>query len=521
VPGTLNLPLNGSLSVPGTFTLFADKMRMICFEVVFMENKTSSGISMKEINDAFIDCPDIIRKRVYIDNQYESYFIFIRELTDNDLIHRDLIIPLSEMNLQQLSNEMNIHNIPCGEMRLLYDSTSVIQSVLSGDTVFVCDRLPFAVSCTLTDIEERAIEEPVTEKNIRGPHEGFVEPLYTNLSMLRRKIKNNNLKFKMLKLGAQTSQNVVVAYIDGIVNMEILNGLIDKISSINMDALSNTGYIEQNIIDHPNTVFPQFLSTERPDKAMAALLEGRIVIIEDGTPRVLIAPVNFIAFFQALDDYSIMWIPGSFFRLIRFIAFLIATLLPSLYISIISFHYYAVPLDLLVPLAESRIRVPFPPIIEALILEFTIELVREAAIRLPTYIGTAISVVAGIIIGQAAVEAGIVSNLLIIIVAATAIASYVIPSQDMAVAIRIMRFVYMIFASIFGILGIVVSTAITLAHLMTMESLGQPYFQPFAPFDKNAYKDTFIRTSLKSMKKRPNMVKTKNKFRGGNNEGQE
>ncbi|MDW8803062.1 spore germination protein [Clostridium sp. A1-XYC3] len=200
-------------------------------------------------------------------------------------------------------------------------------------------------------------------------------------------------------------------------------------------------------------------------------------------------------------------------------ALIIAILLPYMYISITSFHYYAVPLDLLIPLAESRARVPFPPIVEALILEFTIEMVREGAIRLPTYIGTSISVVAGLIIGQAAVEAGIVSNLLIIIVAATAIASYVLPSQDMAMAIRILRFVYMISASIFGIIGIVVSTALTFAHLTRIESLGQPYFQPFSPLDTNGLKDSILRLPLKKMKKRPYMTRIKNKFRSGNDEG--
>jgi hypothetical protein len=246
-----------------------------------------------------------------------------------------------------------------------------------------------------------------------------------------------------------------------------------------------------------------------------------MVILEEGSPRVLIAPINFIAFFQSMDDYSMLWLHGSFSRLIRIIALVIALILPSMYIAIISFHYYAVPLTLLVPLAESRVKVPFPPIIEALILEFTVEMVREAAIRLPTYIGTAISVVAGLIIGQAAVEAGIVSNLLIIIVSSTAIASYVLPSQDMALAIRILRFVYMIAASTFGIIGIVVTVALTLGHLMTIESLGQPYFQPFSPLDKDGFKDSFLRFPYKFLKKRPYMTRTKNKNRGGSDDRQE
>jgi hypothetical protein len=421
------------------------------------------------------------------------------------------------MNLEQLSSEINLHNLPCNATTLLYEPEAVVNSIMSGNSVFVCAALPHAVACTLKDIEKRSIEEPVIEKNVRGPHEGFVEHLGTNLSILRRKIKNNRLKFKTVTLGVQTKQEVVVAYIEGIADMDIVNSLFDKISKIEIDGLAAIGYVEQSLTSHPNSLFPQYLATERADKAMAALLEGRTVVLQDGTPVVLIAPVNFMSFFQALDDYSMLWIHGSFLRVLRITAFLIALLLPSLYIAITSFHYYAVPLTLLVPLAESRAKVPFPPIVEVLILEITVEMVREAAIRLPTYIGTAISVVAGLIIGEAAVQAGIVSDLLIVIVAATAVASYVIPSYDMATATRVLRFSLILASAVFGVIGIVMVTALTVAHLLTMESLGQPYFQPFSPFNASDMKDTFLRLPIGSMKKRESMTRTKNKTRGKSN----
>jgi hypothetical protein len=494
-------------------------MGILSNEVIVMDSKTTGRITLKAIKDAIVDCPDIVMKKVYIENQYEAFFLYVRELSNHDIVQRDFISPVSHMNLEQLSNVINIHNIPCGDLSILYGSSEVVESLMSGNTVFVFDKLPYAVSCMLLDYDKRSIDEPVTEKNVRGPHEGFIEPLNVNLSILRRRIKNNKLKFKNILLGTQAKQKVVIAYMDGIANMDIVNGLFDTVSKINVDGLSNVGQIEQLISSHPNSVFPQFLSTERPDKAMSALLEGRIVILEDGTPRVLIAPVNFFAFFQTLDDYSMLWLHGTFTRLIRLSAFLIAILLPSIYIAIISFYYYAVPLTLLIPLAESRARVPFPPIVEAMILEFTVEMVREASIRLPTYVGTAISVVAGLILGEAAVQAGIVSNLLIIIVAATAIASYVTPSQDMALAIRILRFVFMAIASIFGIIGIVVCTALTTGHLLTIESLGQPYLQPLSPLDKQGLLDSIIRAPYNMLKKRPLMSRNKNKYRGGKDEG--
>lgn len=485
-----------------------------------MNARQSNGIDLNILKKALGDCPDITAKKVFIENQYVAFFLFIQETVNQDVIQRDFIKPVLSMKLNQLSSEVNIHNLPCTELSVIYDTNMVIDRIFTGECVLICDKLPFAVSCLLVDAKERNINEPVTEKNVRGPHDGFVESIYTNLSILRRKIKNSKLKFKTVRLGVQTHQIVAVAYIEGIANMDLVNGVFAKVSKINLDGLTSIGSIEQSISSNKNSLFPQFLSTERPDKAMAGLLEGRIVILQDGTPRVLIAPVSFVSFFQALDDYSSAWLQGSFFRIVRFLALAIALFLPAMYIAVISFHYYAVPLSLLVSLAESRVRVPFPPIVEAMILELTVEMIREAAVRLPTYIGTAISVVAGLIIGQAAVEAGIVSNLLIIIVSTTAIASYVLPSQDMAMAIRILRFIYMIMASIFGIIGIVVAFALTIAHLLKLESLGQPYFQPLSPLDKRGLKDTIVRLPLSMMKKRPFITRTLNKYRGGNNDGQ-
>lgn len=478
----------------------------------------SQGIYVSSILESFRDCPDVIHRKVFIDNQYEAFFVYVRGLTNKDLLQRDFITPVTNMSLEKMLNGIDIYNIPSAQLELLHKSESVVESVMRGASVFVCDALPFAVSCMITDAKQRSIEEPVTEKNVRGPHEGFVEVLDTNLSILRRKIKNHKLKIRTVNLGVQTNQSIAVAYLDGVANEEIVKSLLENIRTIKIDGLNAIGYVEQLLTSHPNSLFPQYLATERPDKVVAALLEGRLAILQEGTPASLIAPVSFVSFFQALDDYSNLWLHGSFIRFFRYIALVITIMLPALYISVTTFHYYAIPLNLLIPLAESRAKVPFPPIIEVLILEATVEMVREAAIRLPTYIGTAISVVAGLIIGEAAVQAGIVSDLSIIIVAATAVASYVIPSFDMSMAIRILRFLNILASSVFGIIGIVVCTALTIAHLIDMESLGQPYFQPFSPFNTADHKDAILRLPIKAMTKRPFMSRTKNKTRGDKDE---
>ncbi len=481
------------------------------------EDSVSDKISIDLIDEKLIDCPDIIRKKVYIENRTEAYFLYVGELINKDVLQRDFMKPILSMSIKQLSEIKNLDNLPCVEIKVLRTIDEVIDSIMSGESVFVCKALEHAVACSLIDAEIRSIDEPVTEKNIRGPHEGFIENLDTNYSILRRKIKNNKLKIKKTTLGEQTNQTVAIAYIEGIANIDIVNSLFKKIKTINIDGLPAIGYVEQMINSHPYSIFPQFLSTERPDKAVAALLEGRIVVLQEGTPVVLIAPINFLSFFQALDDYSTSWIQGSFLRLLRMIAVILAVVMPSFYIAVTSFHYYIVPLNLLIPIAESRAKVPFPPIVEVLILEIAVEMVREAAVRLPSYIGTAIGVFATLVIGQAAVEAGIVSNILIVIVGASAVASYVIPSFDMSMSIRILRFVFSISASIFGVIGIVICTGFTLVHLTSMESLGQPYFQPIAPLVLKDFKDTFLRLPLKSMGKRPKVSKTKNNSRGKQN----
>lgn len=495
---------------------------------IFSTFKKSGGYSMNSneilsinlsdnltvLRAKFGECSDVIFKNVLLDGNKKGCFIYIEGLVDINILQRDFLKPVLSMNYFDLLKESIVEKIPLFNTSLYYEINLVLDGVLTGETVLLIDGSDVAISCSVQKFEKRSINEPEVEKNIRGPHEGFIEAIDTNISFLRRKIKDSALKFKTLKLGNKTNQTVAIAYIEGIANPQLLTTLYNKISSINTDGISAMGSIQQFISDSPNSLFPQYQVTERPDKAVACLLEGQLIVLLDGTPVVLIAPVSFFTFFSALDDYSMNWIYGSFLRFIRFMALIIAIMLPALYIAVTTFQYYIVPLDLLIPLAESRSRVPFPPIVEAMIMEITIELIREGAVRLPTYVGATIGVIGGIIIGQAAVNAGIVSTLLIIVVAVTAIASYVFPTYDFGSAIRLLRFIFMIITSIFGAVGLTIGNVILIAHLISLESLGQPYFQPLLPFKAKDLKDTLIRLPLKYLQKRPDIAKALNKERG-------
>ncbi len=474
--------------------------------------------NLKFLNYYFADCPDIIKKQVALKEMKRGCFIFIKEFMNSDLLQRDFIKPLMMMDYSMLSNKNIIEYLPTLNNSLCYDIDSVVASVLEGKIIFLIDGVNFAVACDLTNIEKRAISEPDGEKNVRGSHDGFIESLKTNISLLRSKIKNSKLKFKSIVLGNLTNQTLVIAYIEGIANPKIVDNFYNKINNIKIDGLISIGYIEQLIVDSKPSVFPQYLATERIDRTVAALLEGKVAVLLDGIPYALIAPTSFFSFFDAPDDYSSNWIPGTLIRVVRFLSVITTLTLPGLYISITSFQYYLIPTDILVQLAKSRTAVAFPPVAEALMMEFTVLMIREASIRLPTYIGATIGVVGGIIIGQAAVSAGIVSNLFIIVVGIMAIASYVTPNYDFGMAITVLRIFILLMASLFGIVGMITCFSLLLMHLLSLESLGQPYFAPIMTLKIKDLKDTIIRFPLKLMKRRSGTVQPIEKRRSGEGE---
>ena len=287
------------------------------------------------------------------------------------------------------------------------------------------------------------------------------------------------------------------------------------VKAIKTDTILNTNTFGEFIEDKWSTPFPQLAITERPDTVAHQILKGRIAVVVDRSPGVLIAPMTFPSFFKTVDDYGIRSIVVSFIRLLRFISFFVAIFTPSLYIALISFHYETIPLKLLLTIGESRETIPFPPIIEVLMMASVFEMIREAAIRIPAPIGQTIGVVGGIIIGQAAVQAGIVSNIMIIVVSITAIASFIIPDVEMATGTRLIRYPMMIMAALFGMLGIVTGMAVLVIHLLSLESFGISYLSPISPFRISEMRDTFVRFPSQMLKKRPLSVEPKQLKRQG------
>ncbi|WP_173917661.1 spore germination protein [Halobacillus sp. Marseille-Q1614] len=389
----------------------------------------------------------------------------------------------------------------------------ILLAVLSGQTVILVDGYCEAVIGDTKGGETRGISEPKTQLVVRGPNVGFTESIGTNAALIRRYLKTPNLRLETMQIGSVSKTDVAVMYIKGIANEKVCREIKKRLNKIEVADILESGYIEQYIQDEPFTLFPTIFNTERPDAVVGNLLEGRIAIIVDGTPFVLVAPALFIQFFQSPGDYYQNFFMGSFLRLLRLICFTISLLTPSLYIALTTFHPQMIPTALLISLAAQQEGVPFPLFFEVLIMEFTFEIIREAALRMPRVVGQTVSIVGALVLGQAAVQAGIVSATTIIVVAFTGIASFAVPNYNITVAPRLLRFLLMILAVSFGFYGVFMGLFILIAYLSSLRSFGIPYLSPFAPVVWADIKDSIIRQPLWSLINRPRLISQQNSKR--------
>ncbi|WP_312475134.1 spore germination protein [Neobacillus sp.] len=391
---------------------------------------------------------------------------------------------------------------------ILTDMKEATDLVLDGKIIIFFEGDSRMLAIPLTSFEKRAVGETANENVIRGPQEAFVEDIHTNITMVRRKIKSSNLKMEQLLIGKYTKTKVIISYIEGICKEELIAEVKRRLNRIEIDGVLGSSYLEECIDDSPLSPFPQAQKTERPDVVAAALLEGRTAIFVDGTPIPLIVPVSFYMYIQSAEDYYQRYFLTSIIRLLRFAYLVVSLLFPSFYIAITTFHPEMIPTTLLISVAASREYVPFPGLVEAFIMEVAFEGLREAGIRTPKAVGQAIGVLGALVIGQAAVQAGIVSAPIVIIVSLTGIASFIIPAYDLAFAIRLLRFPIMILSGSFGIFGLMIGCILIYIHVVSINSFGLPYLSPTAPLRPSDLKDVFIRAPWWSMQRRPSFVGT-------------
>jgi len=433
--------------------------------------------------------------------------LYIKNLVDKTKINA-LSSELIKFIEQNKKNDMNF-DILKSDLSGLRESNegcdfeTLYADLLSGNTVFLVDKYGKFFSIAASSDDGRSIEEPTSQTVIRGPKDGFTEKISNNILLIRKRIKSKFLRVENLYLGATTRTSVTLMYIQNIAKEEIVQEVRNRLDKVKIDGILESGYIEELIKDDRYSVFPTFLNSEKPDSVVAALLEGKIAILVDGTPYVLTVPALMVEFLQSSEDYYHHFFVSSMMRFIRYVAFFLTLLVPSVFVALTTFHQEMLPTPLLVSIAAQREGIPFPALIEALIMEFTFEILREAGIRMPRAIGPAISIVGALVLGQAGVEAGIISAAMVIVVSLTAIASFAIPNFDMANAVRIVRFVLMLLAGVLGLYGIFMGLIILTLHLCKMKSVTVPYLGPFGPKIKGGNKDTFFRFPLWTMKYRP------------------
>lgn len=485
--------------------------------------------NIQSLQQVFGDSSDVVYRHFQVGKQHHrAAAVYVEGLVNTDTISNHILqaamldATATEAQLQsgdELTATLALLRarvLSVGEAKEVKLLDEVIPSLLAGDTALFFEDYPGALLLSTKGWQQRALDEPPTEPLIRGPRDGFTETLRTNTALLRRHLRDPRLRLEARKVGRRSATDLVIAFIDGIVNPKLVQEVKRRLATIDIDQVPESGYLEQLIEDSPFSPLPQVQYSERPDKVVAALLEGRVALLLDGTPFVLIAPATFPMFFQSPEDYYDRWILASFTRMLRIAASYLATFTPALYVALVSINPGLIPESLALSIATAREGVPFPAVLEALIMEISFELFREAGARLPRSIGQTVGVVGGLIVGQAAVNAKLVSSTMLIVVALTSIASFAIPSYNMASSLRLLRFPLLLLAAVLGLYGVVLGFIVINIHMVTLKSFGKVYLAPLAPYRYRDMKDSILRAPLRALLTRPLVTGALNKTRQRN-----
>lgn len=463
------------------------------------------------IKAAFVAPPnkDLVAREFKISGGQKAFLAYLEGMTDRQTINLGILQPLMVLAQEAKEDGYNLDELetrllPGNQTKQLAALSEAVDEILAGNSVLFLDGSERALSIETKGWEHRTMSTPQTEQVVRGPQEGLVETLRVNTSAIRRHLKASSLVTELFSVGARSKMDVALMYLYDVVQPKLVAEVRRRITAIGdkIDFINDSGGLEQLIEDHPRALVPQVIATERPDRCAAFLNEGNVVVLVATSPYALIIPATFTIFLHSPEDYYLRWPFGTFARIFRFLAAFVALLLPAFYVAIVNYHQEMIPTDLLLAIAAARENVPFPAIAEVLIMEGSFELIREAGIRIPSVIGPTIGIVGALILGQAAVSASIVSPLLIIIVAITALSSFVIPNYNAAFTLRVLRFVFILLAAVLGFFGVAFGLMAFSIHLASLKSFGVPFMSPIAPY-RPENKDRIGRPSLYKQKYRP------------------
>ncbi|OIQ58673.1 spore germination protein [Neomoorella thermoacetica] len=474
--------------------------------------------NLKILQEIFSDCQDVVYRRMKIGGTggLAALLVYVDGLVDNEIIDTQIVksllleapqatpafTPDGKFFYQVRDTLLTVANV-----REIANFREAAFCILSGFALLILEGSNKGLALEVCGWEHRGVEEPQNEAVIRGPRDGFSESFRTNTALLRRRLRDPQLKLKTYFLGRRSQTAVGLLYLKGVVDPELVAEVEGRLKNIDIDGILDSGFIEQLIEDCWYSPFAQIQSTERPDEAAAALLEGRVIVLTDNTPFALLIPATFNSLMHSPEDFYHRWLISFLIRSLRFLGTVLALILPSLYIAMVSFSPEMIPTSLAISIGAGREGLPFPSIVEALIMEVVLELLREAGIRLPGPLGQTLGVVGALILGQAAVQANIVSSAMVIVVALTAISGFVAPRFDAAIALRILRFFLMVMAAFLGLYGIILGLMLILAHLASLKSFGVPYLQPWAPLRVPDLKDSVYRAAFFKQRWRPFYLK--------------
>lgn len=471
------------------------------------------------IKNSFDKCTDIVLREIKITNnpEYTALLVYLdgmvnQELLENAIVKKLISQPADSTYLPN-SQAYVQYLIGIQPTDIYHDMDKVLDAILNSKVVIFINGVNQALTIDFRKPPSRNVDAPETESSLRGPREAFTESKQTNIGLLRKRIKNINLKFEPYQIGRQTKTDISISYIAGIANDKIITEVRERLTKIDIDAVLGNSYIEEYIEDSPFFIFPTIFRTERPDAVAGKLLEGYVAIITDGTPIVLVVPCLFIDCIKTTDDYYLKFIPATITRWIRFAAFFLTINLSGFYVGLLTFHQELIPYPLISTLIKSRAGAPLPVMWETFALLFTYEILREAGIRMPRVVGPAVSIVGALVLGQSAVEAGLVSTLSVVIVAFSAIAALTINTPEINMSLIFPRFIMLFLGGTLGLLGLTGGILILFINMISIRSFGVPFMEPLAPLSVKELSDVVVRAPLWSMLKRSKLITRKESTR--------
>ncbi len=466
--------------------------------------------NLSYIEDAFNhpDNNDIVLRRLSIGNGVNAFIFYLDGMADRNTINLSILRPLLDKSKYNDLDGKNLFDyvynsvIETHQLEKTDTHEKAINDVLTGNTAICIDGYPNYILCETKGFDKRNVDKPQVEGVVKGPQEAYNENLRTNITLIRRILKNKGLTTEFFKLGERNNEQIAVLYLKDLADPSLVDEVRRRVKGLVTDIILGDGVLEHFIEDNPNSIFPTIISTERPDRTVAHLSDGKVVILADGSPFALIVPVTVFDFLNTPEDTSLRWQFGTFLRLVRLFAVFAASLMPGLYVALTTFHREMIPTDLLIAIAQAKENVPFPTLAEVILMELSFELIREAGIRIPGIIGNTIGIIGALILGQAAVQANLVSPVLIIIVAFTGLGNFAIPDFNLAFSMRIIRIIYIFSGAFLGFFGISLTLIILLAFGVSQKSFGVPFFTQIAPITRKS-SDLLVRLPIWKQELRP------------------